>query len=97
MRRRLIEKENKASIHIDWEIRYKLMRLHFAAEIIMEIVFHKMSSIEKNCTHISQGKARLEYFTAHNISNFFPNILIKVQFIIDKNDERKLLKVFIVK
>ena len=86
-----MKKRDKASIQIEWEIRYKLMRLHFAAEIILEIVLHKMSSIEKICTYISQGKARLEYFTAHNISNFFPNILTKVQLIIDKNDEKKVI------
>ncbi|MEE2744516.1 MAG: hypothetical protein VYD54_11435 [Bdellovibrionota bacterium] len=75
----LLKNRDKGSIQIDWEIRYKLMRLHFAAEIILENVFHEMSSIEKIGTHISKGKARLEFFTVHNISNFFSNILTKVK------------------
>src|SRR5687767_4593476 len=35
------------TILIDWERRYRLMRLHFAAEIILELVYQTLPSIQK--------------------------------------------------
>ena len=34
-------------IIIDWERRYQLMRLHFAAEIVLALVYQKLEQIEK--------------------------------------------------
>src|SRR5690349_12632547 len=45
------------TINIDWERRYKLMRLHFAAEIVLELVYQHVPSIEKIGAHIAQDKS----------------------------------------
>jgi Ser-tRNA(Ala) deacylase AlaX len=50
---------DKVCMEIDWQRRYKLMRLHFAAELILELVTRKLN-IEKIGAHIAETKARME-------------------------------------
>src|SRR5260221_5804983 len=45
------------SIKIDWERRYRLMRLHFSAEIVLELAYKRWAPITKICAHIIQDKA----------------------------------------
>jgi Ser-tRNA(Ala) deacylase AlaX len=61
-------------IRIDWNRRYKLMRLHFAAEIALELVYRYLPSIEKVGAHIAQDKARIDFKWERNISTVFPVI-----------------------
>lgn len=62
-------------VHIDWERRYRLMRLHFAAELILELMYRKVPHVEKIGAHIAEDKARLDFFLKENISTFFPELL----------------------
>ena len=57
---------------IDWERRYRLMRLHFAAELILELAYQNLKGIEKIGAHISADKARIDFRWAENISAAFP-------------------------
>ena len=41
-------------VHIDWERRYRLMRLHFAAELILELMYRKVPHVEKIGAHIAE-------------------------------------------
>lgn len=66
---------------IDWPRRYKLMRLHFAAELILELVTRKLG-IEKIGAHIAENKARIDFIYDKNISAFFPEILAEYNEII---------------
>lgn len=59
---------------IDWERRYRLMRLHFAAEIVLELVYKHANPIEKIGAHIAQDKARIDFVWGENISRLFPTI-----------------------
>ncbi|MBU2699952.1 Ser-tRNA(Ala) deacylase AlaX [Sporomusaceae bacterium BoRhaA] len=63
--------DDEVLIKIDWERRYKLMRLHFAAEIILELVYQNYNRPEKIGAHISVDKARLDFFWQGNISQTF--------------------------
>jgi Ser-tRNA(Ala) deacylase AlaX len=65
---------DSVAIRIDWERRYKLMRLHFAAEIVLEMVYRNLRSIEKVGAHIAQDKARIDFKWDGNISTVFPLI-----------------------
>lgn len=69
---------------IDWPRRYKLMRYHFAAEIILELVT-RMLHIEKVGAHISETKARIDFIYDKNISHVFKNLLEEYNEIIDRN------------
>jgi len=72
---------------IDWERRYKLMRLHFAAEIVLELVYQKLGSIRKIGAHIAQDKARIDFEWGENISTLFPAIQKEALGIIEANQE----------
>ena len=67
---------------IDWPRRYKLMRLHFAAELILEIITQQFSW-EKVGAHISEHKARIDFCCPENISAAFPQILEAYEKIIE--------------
>ena len=72
---------------IDWERRYRLMRLHFAAEIILELVYRNLDSIKKIGAHIAQDKARIDFEWDANISKVFPVIKKEALEIIEANRE----------
>ncbi|MCE5273886.1 MAG: alanyl-tRNA editing protein [Deltaproteobacteria bacterium] len=59
-------------VRIDWERRYCLMRLHFAAEIILELVYRSFNRPEKIGANISADKARLDFLWDGRISDAFP-------------------------
>jgi Ser-tRNA(Ala) deacylase AlaX len=60
------------TIEIDWARRYKLMRLHLAAEIILELATQNLPGIEKIGAHIAEDKARIDFTWAENIAKLFP-------------------------
>ncbi len=80
---------------IDWPRRYKLMRLHFAAELVLEIVTQKFG-LEKIGAHIAEHKARIDFKSDTNVSTLFDTILaeynkiIKSDLIIEKDFSDKL-------
>ena len=57
---------------IDWERRYRLMRLHFAAELVLELAYQKLKGIEKIGAHIAEDKARIDFKWHQNIAASFP-------------------------
>lgn len=59
---------------IDWPRRNRLMRLHFAAELILEIVTQKWG-YEKVGAHIAETKSRIDFKADQNISTHFDEIL----------------------
>ncbi|MCK5777757.1 MAG: alanyl-tRNA editing protein [Rhodospirillales bacterium] len=58
-------------VEIDWVRRYRLMRLHFAAEIVLELVYKHFPGIEKIGAHIAEDKARIDFALDENISKYF--------------------------
>jgi Ser-tRNA(Ala) deacylase AlaX len=57
---------------IDWERRYRLMRLHFAAEIVLELAYQNLDSIQKIGAHIARDKARIDFDWGENIATALP-------------------------
>ncbi|WP_220389026.1 alanine--tRNA ligase-related protein [Paenibacillus tyrfis] len=92
---------NQVTMTIDWNRRYRLMRLHFAAEVILELAYKYLEGIEKIGAHIAQDKARIDFLWHENISHSFPFIEKESRKIIEANldivsafsDERKWEKV----
>lgn len=64
-------------ISIDWERRYALMRHHFAAEIILELVYQGYGEVNKIGAHISKERARLDFEWEGRISDAFPELLAR--------------------
>ena len=75
---------DKVTMEIDWPRRNRLMRLHFAAEIILELVTRKLK-IEKIGAHIAETKARIDFVHDKNISSIFESILNEYNEIIKKD------------
>ncbi|MBN2254780.1 MAG: alanyl-tRNA editing protein [Deltaproteobacteria bacterium] len=70
-------------VEIQWPRRYRLMRLHFAAEIILEMVNQRFNKPEKVGAHIAEDKARLDFTWEGSISRIFPLLEEKAREIID--------------
>ncbi|WP_338871366.1 alanyl-tRNA editing protein [Myxococcus stipitatus] len=62
------------TVLIDWERRYRLMRLHFAAELVLELVSRRVVGIPKIGAHIAQDKARIDFTYPESISSLLPDI-----------------------
>lgn len=87
-----LKKGDHVKIEIDWDRRYRLMRLHFAAELILELVYRELKGIEKIGAHISSDKARLDFLWLKNISPCFSKLAAQAQSIVDQN--RKIISAY---
>ena len=59
-------------VEIEWERRYRLMRLHFAAELVLEIFYKELNSVGKVGAHIAPDKARIDFTWPESISPLLP-------------------------
>lgn len=73
------------TVEIDWDRRYRLMRLHFAAELVLETVYQRFAGVEKIGAHIAEGKARLDFRLDESISPYLSEISRKVGVLIQGN------------
>lgn len=80
-----LEPQNTVQIIIDWDRRYKLMKLHFAAEIILELIYRKYPKIEKVGAHIAEHKARIDFKCPHKLTDDIANLKFEAQSIIDQH------------
>jgi len=65
-------------VEINWERRYTLMRLHFAAELVLEMVCAALPRVERIGAHISEDKARIDFVWSSNIAPLLPAIAARV-------------------
>lgn len=72
-------------VEIDWEKRYKIMKLHFAAEIILELMYQNFHHPEKIGANITSDKARIDFYWDGNISETFSLLETKAHHLIDAN------------
>ncbi len=79
-----INQGDSVTMIIDWERRNKLMRLHFAAELILELVTQHLH-LEKVGAHIAPNKARIDFIAIMPITPHLPMLLEKYNAIIASN------------
>jgi Ser-tRNA(Ala) deacylase AlaX len=77
-----LKRGDAVTMTIDWERRYRLMRLHFAAEIVLELAYQNLEPITKIGAHIAQDKSRIDFEWGENIAHAFPMLQEKVRAII---------------
>lgn len=65
-------------VEIDWPVRYRLMRLHFAAELVLEAVGRVLDRPRKVGADITPEKARIDFELPGNISGALPAVLAVV-------------------
>jgi alanyl-tRNA synthetase len=74
-------------VEIDWVRRYQLMRLHFAAELVLELFYKNLGEMTKIGAHIGQDKARIDFAWPESISPLLPMIESAANSIIAANME----------
>jgi Ser-tRNA(Ala) deacylase AlaX len=72
----------EVSVVIDWDRRYRLMRLHFAAELILELMYRKCPGIEKIGAHIAADKSRIDFVWTQSVSPLLPELTAEAQALI---------------
>jgi len=73
----------EVSVSIDWLRRYSLMKLHFAAEVVLELMVLKCDGITKISAHISESKSRIDFEWPENMSSLLPEIESDAQCLVD--------------
>lgn len=63
---------DSVTVEIDWPRRYRIMRLHFAAEIVLELIGQRFERPRKAGADVGEGKARLDFEWPSNIAATFP-------------------------
>lgn len=61
-------------VEIDWDKRYRIMKLHFAAELVLELVYQLYEHPYKSGANITDEKARLDFVWEGNIADIFPRL-----------------------
>jgi alanyl-tRNA synthetase len=72
-------------VQIDGARRLRLMRLHFAAELTLEVICRRLPGIERLGAHISADKARIDFALESSIAPLLPAVSEEVQAIIDQD------------
>jgi alanyl-tRNA synthetase len=76
---------DSVAVQIDWARRYRLMRLHFAAELVLELFYKTLPSASKVGAHISVDKARIDFSWPESVSALLPRIASEANEIIVSN------------
>jgi Ser-tRNA(Ala) deacylase AlaX len=73
------------SVEINWPRRYRLMRLHFACEITLELIYKARPGIEKIGAHIAEDKARIDFLSQDNLSALLPDLKQRIDALVQQN------------
>jgi Ser-tRNA(Ala) deacylase AlaX len=79
----VLEEGDTVTVEIDWPRRYALMRLHFAAEIVLELVTRRLADIGKIGAHICEDKARIDFAWHEPLTPLLPELVREAQAVID--------------
>lgn len=79
--------DDEVHLEIDWAKRYKLMKLHFAAELILELVYQLYNHPEKVGANITDEKSRVDFHWEGNITSIFPELQERFQELVAANLE----------
>lgn len=72
-------------IEIDWPRRYQLMRLHFAAEMILQLIYQQQPGITRIGAHIAADKARIDFATDVSLASMLELLRSQAQALIDRD------------
>ena len=78
-----LEPGQQVRMAIDWPRRYRLMRLHFAAELVLEQAYRTLPGVQKIGAHIAETKARIDLLWPENIGPLLPGLREAVQALVD--------------
>lgn len=74
-------------VEIDGHRRLRLMRLHFAAEVVLELFYRRLEGVGKVGAHIGQDKARIDFAWPESIAPLLPDIAAQANRLIEADLE----------
>jgi alanyl-tRNA synthetase len=80
-----LKADQEVTVEIDWDRRYRLMRLHLAAELVLELFYKNLRGIEKVGAHIAEDKARIDFSWPESFSPLLPRISEEANRIIEED------------
>lgn len=87
-----IRSGDTVTVLIDWNRRYRLMRLHFAAELILELAYRRLAGVKKIGAHIAADKARIDFLWDASLAPLLPVLAAEASAIIAA--DRKITSAF---
>lgn len=69
-----LEAGDAVTVEIDWPRRYRLMRLHFAAELVLELMTARLPGAPKIGAHIAEDKARIDFAWPEPVTPLLPEL-----------------------
>jgi Ser-tRNA(Ala) deacylase AlaX len=76
---------DEVALKLDWPRRYRLMRLHFAAELVLELVTQTLPGVKKIGAHIAEDKARVDFEWPQSVAAQLPQITAQAAAVIEAN------------
>lgn len=76
---------DEVAVKIDWEKRYKIMRLHSVAEIVFTLLEQAFPNSKRIGANVSSDKARFDYELSENIAEKLPGLEKTANELIEKN------------
>ncbi len=61
------------------------MRLHFAAEVVLELVYRDFGPVEKTGAHIAEDKARIDFAWDASIADILPAVAERAHAVFEAN------------
>lgn len=80
-----LKEKDTVQVKIDWDKRYRLMKLHFAAELVLELIYQNYNHPQKIGANITEDKARVDFNWSGNISQSFSFLNGKLKEIIQQD------------
>ena len=80
-----LKKGDNVTVQIDWNKRYKIMKLHFAAELVLELIYTNFNRPEKVGANITSEKARVDFVWDGNISETFPMLERRIKDMVESD------------
>jgi Ser-tRNA(Ala) deacylase AlaX len=76
---------DRVAVTIDGDKRYRIMRLHFAAELVLELVYQNYGRPEKIGANITTDKARVDFYWDGSIAETFMFLENRIRELVDAN------------
>lgn len=80
-----LEPGDAVRVEIDSAVRLRVMRLHFAAELVLELVYQLYGHPEKVGANITDQKARVDFRWQGNINTTFPTVQQRIEALVAAN------------
>jgi Ser-tRNA(Ala) deacylase AlaX len=76
---------DRVTVTVDRDKRQRIMRLHFAAELVLELIYQNYGRPEKIGANITADKARVDFYWNGSIAETFPFLENRIREIVEAN------------